>query len=40
VHDSTAVAEACLALFSDLFPMTTGEIIHVDGGVYAVGGSA
>ena len=40
VHDSTAVAKACLALFSDLFPMTTGEILHVDGGVHAVGGSA
>jgi enoyl-[acyl-carrier protein] reductase I len=38
VHDSTAVAKACLALFSDLFPMTTGEIVHVDGGVHAVGG--
>src|SRR5271157_2297372 len=40
VHDSTVVAKACLALFSDLFPMTTGEIVHVDGGVHAVGGSA
>jgi enoyl-[acyl-carrier protein] reductase I len=40
IHDSTAVAKACLALFSDLFPMTTGEIVHVDGGVHAVGGSA
>ena len=39
VHDSTAVAKACVALFSDLFPMTTGEIVHVDGGVHAVGGS-
>ena len=36
----TAVARACIALFSDLFPMTTGEILHVDGGVHAVGGSA
>ena len=40
VHDSSAVAKACVALFSDLFPMTTGEIVHVDGGVHAVGGSA
>ena len=40
VHDSTAVAKACVALFSDLFPMTTGEIVHVDGGVHAVGGSS
>jgi meromycolic acid enoyl-[acyl-carrier-protein] reductase len=34
-----SVAKACLALFSDLLPMTTGEILHVDGGVHAVGGS-
>jgi meromycolic acid enoyl-[acyl-carrier-protein] reductase len=40
VHDGSAVAKACLALFSDLFPMTTGEILHVDGGVHAVGGAA
>jgi enoyl-[acyl-carrier protein] reductase I len=40
VHDASAVAKACMALFSDLFPMTTGEIVHVDGGVHAVGGSA
>jgi meromycolic acid enoyl-[acyl-carrier-protein] reductase len=40
IHDSTAVAKACVALFSDLFPMTTGEIVHVDGGVHAVGGSS
>jgi meromycolic acid enoyl-[acyl-carrier-protein] reductase len=40
IHDSTAVAKACLALFSDLLPMTTGEILHVDGGVHAMGGSA
>ena len=40
INDSTAVAKACLALFSDLLPMTTGEILHVDGGVHAVGGSA
>jgi meromycolic acid enoyl-[acyl-carrier-protein] reductase len=38
VHDSEVVARGCLALFSDLLPMTTGEIIHVDGGVHAVGG--
>ncbi len=40
VHDASVVAKACVALFSDLFPMTTGEIVHVDGGVHAVGGSA
>ena len=28
---------ACVALLSDLLPMTTGEILHVDGGVHAVG---
>lgn len=32
-----AVAKACVALLSDLFPMTTGEIVHVDGGYHAVG---
>ncbi len=37
VHDSTAVAKACVALLSDWFPMTTGELLHVDGGVHAVG---
>jgi meromycolic acid enoyl-[acyl-carrier-protein] reductase len=31
-------ARACVALLSDWFPATTGEIIHVDGGVHAVGG--
>ncbi|MGH3823821.1 MAG: enoyl-ACP reductase FabI [Pseudonocardiaceae bacterium] len=31
------VARACVALFSDLFPATTGEIVHVDGGVHAIG---
>jgi enoyl ACP reductase len=38
VHDSDVVARGCLALFSDLLPMTTGEILHVDGGVHAMGG--
>ncbi len=36
VHDSDVVARACLVFFSDLLPMTTGEILHVDGGVHAV----
>ncbi len=35
VHDSSAVARACVALLSDWFPMTTGEMIHVDGGYHA-----
>jgi enoyl ACP reductase len=37
VHDSSAVARACVALLSDWFPRTTGEIVHVDGGFHAVG---
>ena len=36
VHDSTPVAKACVALLSDWFPATTGEILHVDGGAHAV----
>ncbi|GLZ78773.1 enoyl-[acyl-carrier-protein] reductase [NADH] [Actinorhabdospora filicis] len=35
--DSEPVAKACLALMSDWFPATTGEIVHVDGGFHAVG---
>ncbi len=31
------VARACVALLSDWFPATTGEIVHVDGGFHAVG---
>jgi enoyl-[acyl-carrier protein] reductase I len=37
VTDSTPVAKTVLALFSDWFPATTGEIIHVDGGYHAMG---
>ncbi len=37
VHDSAVVAKACVALMSDWLPMTTGELLHVDGGVHAVG---
>ncbi len=37
VHDADPVARACVALLSDWLPMTTGEILHVDGGVHAVG---
>jgi enoyl-[acyl-carrier protein] reductase I len=36
IHNSDVVARACIALFSDLLPMTTGEILHVDGGTHAV----
>ena len=37
VTDSEPVARACVALLSDWFPATTGEIIHVDGGYHAIG---
>jgi enoyl-[acyl-carrier protein] reductase I len=37
IRDSSAVAKACVALLSDLFPATTGEIVHVDGGFHAMG---
>lgn len=35
--DGESVARACVALFSDWFPRTTGDMIHVDGGFHAVG---
>jgi meromycolic acid enoyl-[acyl-carrier protein] reductase len=35
--DPEPAARACLALLSDWFPATTGEIVHVDGGYHAVG---
>ena len=31
------MGEACAALLSDWFPATTGEIVHVDGGVHSQG---
>lgn len=37
IHDGSAVAKACVALMSDWFPATTGEIVHVDGGYHAIG---
>lgn len=37
VTDPEPVARAIVALLSDLFPATTGEIIHVDGGYHAIG---
>jgi enoyl-[acyl-carrier protein] reductase I len=37
INDSSAVAKACVALLSDWFPMTTGEMVHVDGGYHAMG---
>jgi meromycolic acid enoyl-[acyl-carrier-protein] reductase len=38
IGDPGPAARACAALLSDWFPATTGEIVHVDGGVHAVGG--
>ena len=35
--DQAPTAKAVVALLSDWFPATTGEIIHVDGGVHAMG---
>ena len=37
VTDSSPVAHSAIALLSDWFPSTTGEIIHVDGGYHAIG---
>ena len=37
ITDPEPVARACVALLSDWFPATTGEIIHVDGGYHAIG---
>jgi enoyl-[acyl-carrier protein] reductase I len=36
--DPEPAARGAVALLSDWFPKTTGEIIHVDGGVHAIGG--
>jgi meromycolic acid enoyl-[acyl-carrier protein] reductase len=35
--DPKPVAQACVALLSDWFPATTGEMVHVDGGFHAMG---
>lgn len=35
--DMTPAAKAVVALLSDWFPATTGEIIHVDGGLHSTG---
>jgi enoyl-[acyl-carrier protein] reductase I len=37
IADPEPAARACVALLSDWFPATTGEIVHVDGGAHAVG---
>jgi enoyl ACP reductase len=36
-NDQTPTAKAVVALLSDFFPATTGEIIHVDGGYHSMG---
>ena len=37
VNDVNPAGRACVALLSDWFAATTGEIVHVDGGFHAVG---
>ena len=37
ITDPVPAAKACAVLLSDWFPATTGEIIHVDGGVHIMG---
>ncbi|MEU4147043.1 enoyl-ACP reductase FabI [Streptomyces parvulus] len=37
IHDAEPAARAVVALLSDWFPRTTGEIVHVDSGVHAMG---
>ena len=37
VNDPQPAAKAVVALLSDWFPKTTGEIVHVDGGLHAMG---
>ncbi len=38
VNDPVPAAQAAVALMSPFFTKTTGEIIHVDGGLHAIGG--
>jgi enoyl-[acyl-carrier protein] reductase I len=37
IRDHEPVARAAVALLSDWFPATTGEMVHVDGGFHAIG---
>ena len=37
IQDREPVAKGVVALLSDLFPATTGEMVHVDGGYHAIG---
>jgi len=36
-NDAQPIARSTLALLSDWFPATTGELVHVDGGFHAMG---
>jgi enoyl-[acyl-carrier protein] reductase I len=38
INDPGPAARGCVALLSDWFPATSGEIVHVDGGAHAIGG--
>lgn len=40
INDRQPVAKACVALLSDWFPATTGEIVHVDGGFHSTGAAS
>ncbi|NUR59155.1 MAG: enoyl-ACP reductase FabI [Catenulispora sp.] len=37
LYDAEPAARGVVALLSDWFPRTTGEVVHVDGGVHAMG---
>lgn len=37
IKDTEPVARTTVAMLSDFFPSTTGEIVHVDGGYHAMG---
>jgi meromycolic acid enoyl-[acyl-carrier-protein] reductase len=37
IDNPEPVARSCAALLSDWFPVTTGEIVHADGGFHATG---
>jgi enoyl-[acyl-carrier protein] reductase I len=37
IRNTEPAAKAVVALLSDWFPATTGEMVHVDGGFHAVG---
>jgi enoyl-[acyl-carrier protein] reductase I len=37
LSDTDPAAKALVALLSDFFPATSGEIVHVDGGLHSTG---